>query len=485
MAHPNPRVLALLVLITVLGVGGWYVEVQRAKTRGALSGFFESQPTQIASRVGGRVVRIHVREGDNVHVGQELITFEAAPNQAETEAKEALAEQARARYQETRNGPRPEDIRRQEAVVAELRAALARLRNGPLPEEIGAARARLRKVQAVLARALAGARPQEIEQARAAERHARARLAQSERGLTPEERAQFKARLDAAVAQETWATEEMARASELYKEGALSRQQMERGQTERMAAEAKRREMAEALRRAEEGTPREELTQAREAYRQAEAALDLVLAGAHPDDIAANRAEVEAARQALKQLERGSRTEDIHAAQARLAQAQAVLEELRAGSRREQIAQMQAAAKAAAATAQGAQSNLADRVLRPPQDGLVERVLIAEGDLIAPGTPVLRMSNPKDLWIRVYVPEAKLARVAVGTEAELRIDGIPEPVPAEVESVATRGEFTPANLQTADERGRQVFGVRLRLKRPDARVKAGMYATVTRLGNAR
>jgi HlyD family secretion protein len=51
-------------------------------------------------------------------------------------------------------------------------------------------------------------------------------------------------------------------------------------------------------------------------------------------------------------------------------------------------------------------------------------------------------------------------------------------VSAEVESVASRGEFTPANLQTPEERGKQVFGIRLRLKQPDARVKAGMYATV-------
>ena len=95
---------------------------------------------------------------------------------------------------------------------------------------------------------------------------------------------------------------------------------------------------------------------------------------------------------------------------------------------------------------------------------------------------VLRMTDPSDIWIRVYVPEASLAKLTVGSDAALRIDGIPEPVPAVVESIATRGEFTPANLQTPDERGKQVFGVRLRLKQPDPRVKAGMYATVKQLG---
>jgi HlyD family secretion protein len=100
------------------------------------------------------------------------------------------------------------------------------------------------------------------------------------------------------------------------------------------------------------------------------------------------------------------------------------------------------------------------------------------GDLVQPGALVIRMANPRDLWVRIYVPEANLARFSVGREVPLQIDGVPEPVPARVESVAPRGEFTPANLQTPEERGKQVFGVRLRLKRPDTRVKAGMYATV-------
>jgi hypothetical protein len=76
-----------------------------------------------------------------------------------------------------------------------------------------------------------------------------------------------------------------------------------------------------------------------------------------------------------------------------------------------------------------------------------------------------------------------LALVTVGCQAQLKVDGIPGTVQAYVESIATQGEFTPENLQTPDERGKQVFAVRIRLKHPDDRVKAGMYATVQKLGN--
>ena len=64
-------------------------------------------------------------------------------------------------------------------------------------------------------------------------------------------------------------------------------------------------------------------------------------------------------------------------------------------------------------------------------------------------------------------------------------NGATDPVDAKVESISRRGEFTPANLQTPEERGRQVFAVTLRLKRPDPRIKAGMYATVIHLGDGR
>jgi multidrug resistance efflux pump len=268
----------------------------------------------------------------------------------------------------------------------------------------------------------------------------------------------------------------------LFQEGAISRQQVDRARADLEASAARREEMAQALRRAEEGTPREELDQAREAHRQAQAALDLLLAGSRPEDIEAAAAEAAVARNNLQLLLRGTRPEEIRAAEARLAQARAVLEELRAGSRRERIAQARAAARAAAATAQGSRETLEERVVRAPRDGVVERLLIAAGDLVAPGTPVVRIADPTDLWLRVYVPESSLASVSVGAGAELRIDGIAEPVAAVVESIATRGEFTPANLQTPEERGKQVFGVRLRLQRPDPRVKAGMYATVRRIG---
>jgi multidrug resistance efflux pump len=268
----------------------------------------------------------------------------------------------------------------------------------------------------------------------------------------------------------------------LYRQEAVTKQQWDRAQADREQAQAQRREAEEAWKRAEEGTRSEQKEQARQAYQQARAALDLVQAGTRREDIQAAAAELSEAHQNLELLERGTRPEDIQAGKARLAQAQAALAALEAGSRREQIAQARAAAQAAQASARSVQISLAERIVRAPRDGVVERIPVAVGDLVNAGMTVVRLANPGDLWIRVYVPEADLAKVRVGDDAALRVDGVTGTLAGTVESIATQGEFTPANLQTPDERGKQVFGVRLRLKQRDPRVKEGMYGTVTRLG---
>lgn len=262
----------------------------------------------------------------------------------------------------------------------------------------------------------------------------------------------------------------------------MSRQQADQKLTDLSVATAKRREMEEALRLADLGTPREEMDQARQSHNQAVAALDLVLAGSRREDISSALADLMEARKALQLLARGSRSEDLQASKDRLDAAQAALDELLAGSRKEQIKQAQAAASAAASTARSARINLSENTIKSPIDGIVERIPVAVGDLVNPGTTVVRLSNPVDLWLRIYVPETNLRNVVVGSAAKIKIDGISDLLPAYVESVASQGEFTPANLQTPDDRGKQVFGVRLRLLKANAAVKAGMSATVKQVG---
>lgn len=423
------RLLPLFLVALIAGVGV-YIGRQRDAQRSQLSGFFESQPISVSSRTAGRVLRISAVEGATVKAGELLLELDAAPARAEADALEAQAQQVQARFRELKAGPRQEDVRRQQAVVRELQAQLERVRNGSRQSEIDAARARYEEARAAYERAQNGSRREDVARLEAALEETRARL--------------------------RFAGAELKRQEFLYENEAISRQTFDKARQDYEVALA--------------------------AARQAEQAHLLSRRGSRSEDISAARAAMDAAEAQYRQVAEGSRPEDVAAAQARVDQAQAQLDSLLAGTRSEELEQAAAALRSARMSARSRRENVEEFKVRAPRAGRVERVLVAAGDLVQANAPLIRMADPNDLWLRVYLPEDKLALVSVGDAALIHVDGFASPVDGIVESIATQGEFTPANLQTPEDRGRQVFAVRLRLAKPQPAVKAGMFATVRRIG---
>jgi multidrug resistance efflux pump len=85
------------------------------------------------------------------------------------------------------------------------------------------------------------------------------------------------------------------------------------------------------------------------------------------------------------------------------------------------------------------------------------------------------------IYVRVYVPETYLGRIHVGQEVPLRVDTWPgRTFTGVVEHINQIGEYTPRNLQTADERANQVFAMRVGLRGDAARLlKPGMAAYIS------
>ncbi|HEY3781350.1 MAG TPA: HlyD family efflux transporter periplasmic adaptor subunit [Fimbriimonadaceae bacterium] len=478
----NRRVIIIPLVVAGLLAGGWFIDRNRAASESTLSGFFENEPTLTASRIGGRVEKILVKEGDVVHKGQPLVLMEDQSIKSSVEAQKAAEEQAQENYHELAAGSRPEDIAKQRDTYLAAKATYEKMLNGPRPAEIQAEKAKVESLRAVYKKMLAGSRPQDIAAARAAAGAAMERLRQSERGLTTEERNQLKARWDQAVAAEVLAKKELDRYAVLYSQGAISRENYDTQISNYKQAQAHTQDAQQAYQRAEEGTPKEELGEAQQSYRQARAQLDLVLAGNRKEDIESARANLATEEQNYKLLLEGNRKEDIAQAKAQMDQAHDALVELEHGNRWEDVAKAKSAQQQAALQTESQAQNLAERKIVSPLEGRVDRVLVADGDLVTANANVIQLSDPTDIWVRVYLPEDQLSKIKAGDSADLQVDGVSGEVQGLVESIDQNGQFTPANLQSPDERAKQVFGVRIRLAKADARVKSGMYATVKGMG---
>jgi multidrug resistance efflux pump len=190
-------------------------------------------------------------------------------------------------------------------------------------------------------------------------------------------------------------------------------------------------------------------------------------------------ARVAAARARLDLLVAGSRKEDVEEAAAALKQARANALLLENGNRSEDIAEAEAALAEARGKLHEVEAQLREASLLAPEQAVVEVLSVRKGDLVTPNQILVRVLRADDLWVKVYVPETDLAHVRLGQKVEVSVDGYPgKRFAGSVEQIASESEYTPRNVQSADERRHQVFGVKVRVANTDGMFKSGMAAEV-------
>jgi HlyD family secretion protein len=114
-----------------------------------------------------------------------------------------------------------------------------------------------------------------------------------------------------------------------------------------------------------------------------------------------------------------------------------------------------------------------------PAESVLEVLTVKVGDVLPPNGEVATLLLPQHLWVRVYVPETWLGKIKLGEQVRLRVDSFPgKDFPGIVEQINRQAEFTPRNVQTVEDRIKQVFGVKIRLPNDDDRLRAGMAADV-------
>ena len=110
-----------------------------------------------------------------------------------------------------------------------------------------------------------------------------------------------------------------------------------------------------------------------------------------------------------------------------------------------------------------------------PIDGVITTRFREVGEAVAPGTTLITVTNPRDIWAYFYVPYDTLYKLSVGQHV---IGILPEAnnkkFDGRIVKISESAEFTPKNVQTREERMRLVYGVKVKFDNPDLILKAGM-----------
>jgi multidrug resistance efflux pump len=192
------------------------------------------------------------------------------------------------------------------------------------------------------------------------------------------------------------------------------------------------------------------------------------------------QATLEAREHRLKMLEEGTRQEQKAQAKANLDAKDAEWRLFRAGYRGEEIAEAKAQLDAANADVDAIGQQLAELEILAPLDATIEALELQPGDLVVANAPVISLLDASHMWVRLYVPQRYLGQMSLGQSWELRVDEYPGRLfHGRVSFIARQGEFTPGNVQTPEERGKQVFRVKIQLDDGYDVLRPGMSAELT------
>lgn len=239
---------------------------------------------------------------------------------------------------------------------------------------------------------------------------------------------------------------------------------------------------------------------------QAQAQVALLRAGSRPEDIRqasaqqqsaqsdvrAAEAELQAAAADLerfegllgvnagsvKQRDDAKTRRDVAQARVRGAQERAqaasdALARVRAGARPQEIDAARARVAAVEAQIAALQKNAADAVVKSPVGGIVTSRLLDTGEMAAPHAPIAVVTDLDHAWANIYVDERLVPQLTIGHTATIVTDA-GQRLSGTITFISPKAEFTPRNVQTAEERSKLVYRIKVTADNKAGVLKPGM-----------
>jgi multidrug resistance efflux pump len=146
-----------------------------------------------------------------------------------------------------------------------------------------------------------------------------------------------------------------------------------------------------------------------------------------------------------------------------------------------QAKMMSMQARSAVASVQGARTQASSKLsyfnITSPIDGICTTRSTQPGELVAAGQVLLTLVDLKSAYLRGFIPEADVARIKFGQEAQVFLDSdATKPLSGRVVAIDNAPSFTPENVYFKKDRVRQAFGINISIDHPNGLAKPGMPA---------
>ena len=462
------KVIPIVIVIILLGGGYWAFRALSAKKEAQQQAELSKQDIQaveviaarrgdiertftftgtleaknkagVVAKIGGKVNRVYVQEGDFVRSGQLLVGLERADLLAQRDQARAAIQAAEARLKQAQTGETLQsaqtdtDIENAEAAVA---AAEAQREQARTNLELSISQTDLSAEQA----------QQQLEQARA-------RLQALETGARHQEIEIARQRVEQAKANLETAEANLERARKLLAAGAISQQQFDATQLQFDTALSQYETAEQQLDMTEEGPRSEEIQIAQAQVNQVQSAVALAQA---------NRNQVQIREQQLK------------AAGEAVRQAQANLRLAHASTARNQVSQQETEAARSALSQTRANlkylnAQISYTYVRSPISGYVVKRSVEPGEAAIPGVSLINIVDNRKLHLRSSIAEGRINKVSVGQPVTIQIDLLPD-----AEFTGTIQDIIPA----ADPQSR-TFEVKVEVPNSQGLLMAGTFARAT------
>ena len=163
----------------------------------------------------------------------------------------------------------------------------------------------------------------------------------------------------------------------------------------------------------------------------------------------------------------------LHGAQDQARAAADLVARLKAGSRPQEIQAGRARVASADAQIATLRKAIADASVIAPVGGIVTSKLLDAGEMAAPHAPIVVVTDLDHAWANVYVDEQTVPQLRIGQPAAILTDA-GQRLNGTITFISPKAEFTPRNVQTAEERSKLVYRIKVTADNHEGILKPGM-----------